>query len=988
MSSHKALLIGAEIYGEGFASLPAVRHDIDLMKSAMETSGYAVELCPPDSLNNASELDALIRAFCSNGGPEDVHILYFTGHGLLADDVDCIIPAKTLRKDATVSPNQRVSTDLSKTIATSRTGLVLFIIDACRSREDVPATKGGPEWGDSVRIEKSDERRFIRLFGCAANQVCQTLTGDDPATSLFTRALAESISEGKWASLQDLLRQVEKRCAELLSQHSYLQPQAPHLSYGEITSAKRAVLEKPIFGMVGTPALRLWQSFDPDKLHCLVVTSEAGPEAQPGWGLKQLVLDALGGKSGQRIWESFVSGYNHLRLVSGKQRALPETFKPSSINFGSFAVIDAFENAESLDKAVRTVAEADLAVFDVTGFEPGVMLLIGIRSACRRSLSICSHGAGWQEGKPLEVPFNLQDININSHTARESRVGQDPVVERFVRRVETGFRQLSRHPRYQDLPAYDALRELGSEYEACSTIQINERILVLCSYVQEFFNNWRFMNERLKNMLWEKKNISPEIERIIDYGTSQLIWQSLYEQIRRTAACVVDWTGYSPSVFLELGVRLAVSEWGAIQVADETFLPGGARVPDLNQIERMRRLFKPIPYALEADPPAAFEEAVHSLLQRNPPLDEAADYNRIHRTLLTVIGTIQGAYPPVAEELKRRADSLHHPQQGREGAPQILFHGNRIAKQDNEKAALELRIAAWLYLEHRVSSPEIRRDQVKWELYRELGRAAKDALYDLGDDESLNLAEKIENRLNQMETMKKMFENVTEKQAQAKSLRKRGDAHRKALREDSALEAYRAGVSALNDALELLRPETTQLELLKPPQSGSRGTLVGELVETFGARGGLLKRLGMLEESLASYAEGAILENRFALPSTYNRLNTVKSTLLAGGKQLHELEPQIQELATLIKTSLDSDQSLSDSGWAWADLGDCMALLGNLDEARTAYSSFMSKAEIRSPDRALEVLNDIAKKLKESGDPDSRRLEDAIDLLKSALMSL
>ena len=137
------------------------------------------------------------------------------------------------------------------------------------------------------------------------------------------------------------------------------------------------------------------------------------------------------------------------------------------------------------------------------------------------------------------------------------------------------------------------------------------------------------------------------------------------------------------------------------------------------------------------------------MLQRNPSLDGEADYNRIHRALLAVIGTVQAAQPPVVEELRRRADSLHHPQQGRVGAPQILFHGSRLAKQDSERAALELRIAAWLYLEHRVHFAKLKEDEELLKSYRELGRSAIDALYDLGDDESLDLASYIEDRLNQ-----------------------------------------------------------------------------------------------------------------------------------------------------------------------------------------------------------------------------------------------
>jgi len=64
---------------------------------------------------------------------------------------------------------------------------------------------------------------------------------------------------------------------------------------------------------------------------------------------------------------------------------LPKVFGHSAVRFGSLSVLDAFASPEALDKAVRVVVEADMVVFDVTRFEPGVMLLVGIRSASDRS---------------------------------------------------------------------------------------------------------------------------------------------------------------------------------------------------------------------------------------------------------------------------------------------------------------------------------------------------------------------------------------------------------------------------------------------------------------------------------------------------------------------------------------------------------------------------------------------------------------------------
>jgi tetratricopeptide (TPR) repeat protein len=227
---------------------------------------------------------------------------------------------------------------------------------------------------------------------------------------------------------------------------------------------------------------------------------------------------------------------------------------------------------------------------------------------------------------------------------------------------------------------------------------------------------------------------------------------------------------------------------------------------------------------------------------------------------------------------------------------------------------------------------------------------------------------------------------IAEKQEQAKSSRKKGDALRKAGRDEAAREAYEAGVDALSEGLEMLRTEDERLRKMSTPEPAALRAALGELVEMFGARGGMLQRLGRLKEALSSYQRGGDLEERFGLPSTYNRLNAIKCSLLSGDKRLGELEPQIRELANMIEADLRGSQSVSTaSGWAYADLGDCMALLDNKEGARRAYATFISMAEIKSPERTLDVLQEIASKLTEFADPLASRLRMAIDVLQNEL---
>jgi hypothetical protein len=247
----------------------------------------------------------------------------------------------------------------------------------------------------------------------------------------------------------------------------------------------------------------------------------------------------------------------------------------------------------------------------------------------------------------------------------------------------------------------------------------------------------------------------PRVRRLIDLGSAQLISQALYEQIRRVSACVMDWSLFSPSSFMELGVRLAVSPWGAFQLVDERFLPGheralhikdrdGRQGPELQQLTLMNEQLKPFPYRTGAA--GSFKEAVDSLVNRKPGDEELdPEYNWIHRVVKDAIEPVSIAYPSVHEELLRSADELSSAQDS-DGSSQILFSSTKGMTRDRERAALEQRIAAWLYLEYRLQARLLPPDDPLRKQHRELAELAEAALYDSGQEQDLALAAEIRKR--------------------------------------------------------------------------------------------------------------------------------------------------------------------------------------------------------------------------------------------------
>jgi hypothetical protein len=270
--------------------------------------------------------------------------------------------------------------------------------------------------------------------------------------------------------------------------------------------------------------------------------------------------------------------------------------------------------------------------------------------------------------------------------------------------------------------------------------------LVLCSYSGSFFANWQYVRDKLTAQLSWRKQFNPKIERVIDYGTSQLVRQGMYEQIRRTAACVADWSELRASVFLELGARLAISPYGAVQLIDERWLPSGPRARDLQQIALMQRLLEPEPYPLRSKNLHAFEVAGRALLERNPNNDGSPAYNRIYRALLRTIGNVQPAIPSVACELKRQADVLYQSIWETDAKSPGLFTDSQNIKQGNVRAAMELRLAAWLYLEHGIGTSRVRADPALAKLYRDLGNELRKLLADM-DAESRAMGRLIKKRL-------------------------------------------------------------------------------------------------------------------------------------------------------------------------------------------------------------------------------------------------
>jgi hypothetical protein len=120
------------------------------------------------------------------------------------------------------------------------------------------------------------------------------------------------------------------------------------------------------------------------------------------------------------------------------------------------SVVDALRTAENWQVAVEAVTKADCMVADVSGFEPGVMLLLGLRSVVRRGVTLSVSRRFRDAADARETPFNVQETRVIPYDTNEFYM-------RLSEALREGVASLHSDLNYLDLPAYHAVRTPRSE---------------------------------------------------------------------------------------------------------------------------------------------------------------------------------------------------------------------------------------------------------------------------------------------------------------------------------------------------------------------------------------------------------------------------------------------------------------------------------------------------------------------------------------------
>jgi hypothetical protein len=357
-----------------------------------------------------------------------------------------------------------------------------------------------------------------------------------------------------------------------------------------------------------------------------------------------------------------------------------------------FSSIDALANSAAYERLVRAISHSAIAVFDLTGYEPAVLVLLGIRAAVRRGITLTVT----RDPRPaVSLPFNIGGLNPIPLS--------DKFSEDVYQALTAGFSALKAQPNvYLDLPAYDALRKLGEDHRL---LEPDQQILILRWFDPQYSGMVKdLVEERMK-----AKFEHTTVVTTLDSRSPQLAEQRLYAAIRRTRLCVADWTGWRPNVFFEIGVRLAINPTDPILMRCREKPPGwddnragGVWLEEMPPgAKELERFFRPVLFTLTADDELRDRFDLLETKQPPRPPDALLSPGRTYAVVEQSIDRHKEAGGIAVQQfLVSEAKSLVGDFEPGEGNSIPVLFPDSLGKQAS-KAAMECLIASWFYLNHR-----------------------------------------------------------------------------------------------------------------------------------------------------------------------------------------------------------------------------------------------------------------------------------------------
>lgn len=156
---------------------------------------------------------------------DDIVLFYFSGHGMMSDDVDYLLPIEAsdmALEDTAVSVDVVV-----KRLRATGSRRVVMLIDACRN--EMPTGKGIHGIGANTKsvVEEIDDGLAV-VFSCSSRERSFEIDSANVQQSSFTHCLLDAIKNPHLNTVGEVAAHLEREVKVLNGKHG-LRPQLPYL---------------------------------------------------------------------------------------------------------------------------------------------------------------------------------------------------------------------------------------------------------------------------------------------------------------------------------------------------------------------------------------------------------------------------------------------------------------------------------------------------------------------------------------------------------------------------------------------------------------------------------------------------------------------------------------------------------------------------------------------------------------------------------------
>lgn len=178
---------------------------------------------------------------------------------------------------------------------------------------------------------------------------------------------------------------------------------------------------------------------------------------------------------------------------------------------------------------------------------------------------------------------------------------------------------------------------------------------------------------------------------------------------------------------------------------------------------------------------------------------------------------------------------------------------------------------------------------------------------------------------------------------------------------------FRSAINILNEAVAMMRNSPLYPGLQgSGPATPSEKTLALHLADCLGMIGGNYRRMGDLDEALRQFELGRVYEeaDRLDVNSSYNLVNAITLPLEKRSMTVTEQHDSLKRAVAAIDRQVHGERR--NDRWAWADLGLCQLLLGDIEAARNSYRRMQDLGDSETARSVLAVMRRLQGALEDS----------------------